>query len=152
MGYPPRMLDLGSLTPWRERRTSTGFPLGSPSGSGALGKRREQLKHPQSCSRLTLLARLQPPLPVLSSSRRRRSPFCVENSFLQPSLVVPVSIDFHLAVLLSACRTLEFLRSAGMKAALLHPQRRPITAQPRGTRAEWAMAGLCADGWASRRR
>lgn len=31
------------------------------------------------------------------------------------------------------------------------PERRPITAQPRGTGAEWVSAGPCGDGWASLR-
>lgn len=57
---------------------------------------------------------------------------------------------------LSGCTIWAFLCSASVKAPLClgnsAPERRPITVQPRGTRAKWMSACLCHDGWASLER
>lgn len=103
-------------------------PPPPPFMSDALGSSSTASSHPQ-----------QPP-PLLAA--------LPGEPFLAAKLGGSVSIDFRLAVFLF----LEFLRSASATAALLHPERRPIAAQPRGTRAAWVLAGPRADGWAWRRQ
>lgn len=169
LGYPARLFDLGLFTPSREccmwkknphaRRlgqTTTGFPLVLLSGSGALRKRCEQLQHLQRVLGVFLCSDLTPVFKCLflssaaaDASGRRCSPLCVENIFL-----------WRASAKLGGSRLYRFLSrcvsvSAGVsllrerESAPPAPERRPITAQPRGTGAKWVSAGLCGDGWAS---
>lgn len=123
------------------------------------GTQEEQLQHLQRVLGVFLCSDLTPVFErrFLSSaaadaSSRRCSPLCAENIFL-----------WRASARLGGSRLYRFLSrcasvSAGVsllrerESAPPAAERRPITAQPRGTGAKWVSAGLCGDGWASLRR